>query len=601
MDRKSLLILVLSFGLLMLWYPLVSRIYPPQPAPATNAPANANTTSTGPAPAPATASPLPAAAPTATLPPSGTAEETVTIENDNARYVFTSHGGGLKLVELKHYPETVGRVGRRRASTNNLATLNTRAPVPVFAVLGAGDLQGDSTFQLSRTETGVRAEKALPSGLHLIKDFQLGTNYLLSATLRVENRTNQPVRLPVKELVIGTATPLGPTDQGTLMAMEWYDGSDAVRADEAWFANRTLGCFPGTPRGEYLGGASNVVWASVQNQFFAMITVSPTNAPAPRVVARNIPLPPPTAEDLEVDPKAVLKPFGFQTALLYPETVLAPGQVLERRYDVFAGPKEYKTLDRLASRLGNNIDLVMRFGGFFGFFAKALLLSMNGLHNLFNISYALCIIIITVIIKLLFWPLTLASMRSMKRMSSLQPQMKAIQEKYKEDPRKMQQKMSEFWKEHKINPAAGCLPMLIQLPIFIGFYQMLQSAIELRGAPFLWAADLSQPDTVWIIPGLNFPVNPLPLIYGVTLIWQARITPMSPGMDPAQQQMMKYMPVVFLFILYNMPAGLTLYWTVQNLLTIAQMKLTKSTEPVLAPQPAAPARPEAVRPTRKKK
>jgi len=135
--------------------------------------------------------------------------------------------------------------------------------------------------------------------------------------------------------------------------------------------------------------------------------------------------------------------------------------------------------------------------------------------------------------------------------------------------------------------------MLVQIPFFFGFYRMLQSAIELRGARFLWAPDLSQPDTVWHLPGLAFPVNPLPLVMGVTMLWQARLTPPSPGMDPVQQKIMKYMPLMFMVFLYNFSAGLTLYWTVQNLLTIAQMKLTRSgDDPGGAPggKPLAPAK-----------
>ena len=190
--------------------------------------------------------------------------------------------------------------------------------------------------------------------------------------------------------------------------------------------------------------------------------------------------------------------------------------------------------------------------------------------------YGLAIIVITVIIKLLFWPLTQASTRSMKRMQELQPQMKALQEKYKDDPRKMNMKLMEFMKENKVSPLGGCLPMLLQIPVFFGFYRMIQSAIELRGARFLWACDLSQPDTILMLPGLNFPVNPLPLLMGATMLWQARLTPPSPGMDPVQQKMMRYMPLMFMVFLYNFSAGLTLYWTVQNLLTIAQMKLTRS-------------------------
>ena len=241
----------------------------------------------------------------------------------------------------------------------------------------------------------------------------------------------------------------------------------------------------------------------------------------------------------------------------------------------------------------------MGFGGFFGFCAKPLLLSMNSLHGALSLPYGWAIIVITIIIKIVFWPLTNASTKSMKRMAALQPQMKTLQEKYKGDPKKMNEKLMEFMKEHKVNPMGGCLPMLLQIPVFFGFYTMLQSAIELRGAQFLWACDLSKPDTIFVIPGLGFipffgiaglglPLNPLPLLMGVTMLWQARLTPPSPGMDPVQQKIMKYMPLMFLVFLYNFSAGLTLYWTVQNLLTIAQMKLTKAKDPA-APAPKSPA------------
>jgi YidC/Oxa1 family membrane protein insertase len=278
---------------------------------------------------------------------------------------------------------------------------------------------------------------------------------------------------------------------------------------------------------------------------------------------------------------------GVQASFVYPGSVLGPGQALERQFVIYAGPKEYKRLVRIGEQYHNHLDLIMDYDGFWGWFAQALLTSMNGLNAL-GLSYALAIIAITIIIKLLFWPLTNASTRSMKRMAALQPQMKAIQEKFKDDPAKLNRKMMEFMKEHKVSPLGGCLPMLLQIPVFFGFYSMIRSAIELRGAQFLWCCDLSKPDTVLVVPGLNIPVNPLPLIMGLTMLWQARLTPTSPGMDPAQQKIMKYMPVMFLVILYNFSAGLTLYWTVQNLLTIAQMKLTKTTGQPAAAGPRPP-------------
>ena len=231
--------------------------------------------------------------------------------------------------------------------------------------------------------------------------------------------------------------------------------------------------------------------------------------------------------------------------------------------------------------MNNNLDLIMDFTGPFGFFSKLLLISMNGL-NATGLPYGWTIIAITIILKVVFWPLTKASINSQKRMQALQPQIQAISEKYKDDPLKKHQKTTEFLKEQKVSQFGSCLPTLLQIPVFFGFYWMLRNAIELRGTHFLWATDLSQPDTVATLAG--FPINPLPLIMGCTQLWQAALTPPAPGMDPGQQKIMKFMPLMFIALLYRMSAGLTLYWTVQNLLSILQMKLTKTvTAPAQAP------------------
>jgi len=318
--------------------------------------------------------------------------------------------------------------------------------------------------------------------------------------------------------------------------------------------------------------------------------------PARAVVVQKINLPRPEPEGFVATNGA--PQAGYVAAMVYGETVLRPGESLERQFFIFAGPKEYKTLARVGAAFNNELDLVMRFG-FFGFFSKALLLGMNWLHHSLKLSYAWAIIVITIIIKLAFWPLTQASTRSMKRMQALQPQMKAIQEKYKDDPAKMNRKTMEFMREHKVSPLGGCLPMLLQIPVFMGFFYMIQSAIELRGASFFWISDLSKPDTLFMIPGTHFPFNLLPLIMGATMLWQARLTPPSPGMDPTQAKLMKYMPLMFMVFLYNFSAGLTLYWTVQNLLTIAQTKLTKTTQPT--PAPAVPAKRPMLTPPGKRK
>ncbi len=601
MDRKSIIILVVCFILLMMWVPLSNRIWPPIPAPprATNQVA-AGTNRTAPgtnvitAAPPATNVPPAQAESTPPFPPEAK-EETITLENKDARYIFTSHGGGLKLIELKTYPKAVTCNKAVNTAPTNRVTLNTAAPLPVMALVDGAAVQGDGVYQLSKTATGVRAEKQLPNGLSLVKEFQLGTNYLVQVKTRLENRSGQPVSVPARQWVLGTATALDAQDDPTKLGVYWYNGDKKQSVDQGWFANKTLGCFPGTPRTEYQQGSNNVAWGALHSQFFTLAVIPNEPASQIRVVETNLTA---TATNVGQAAPAGAKPnpqtLGFQASFVYPATNLAPNQAIERQFNIYAGPKEYKILVRLGNQFKNNLETIMDFEGFFGWFAQLLLSSMNGLNSL-GLSYGLAIIAITVIIKLLFWPLTIASTRSMKRMAALQPQMKAIQEKFKDDPAKMNRKMMEFMKEHKVSPLGGCLPMLLQIPVFFGFYRMILSAIELRGARFLWACDLSKPDTLFLIPALNIPFNPLPLVMGVTMLWQARLTPPSPGMDPLQQRMMRYMPLMFLFILYNFSAGLTLYWTVQNLLTIAQMKLTKTKDEPAAPGARAPAPPPGPR------
>jgi YidC/Oxa1 family membrane protein insertase len=582
MDRKSYLILFISFLLFLAWNIMLPKMFPPQPLPpTTNAITHAsisNRPSMTNAAAPAAVPQMRAENRFSGL--EKQQESLLVIENDDARYTFTSLGGGIKQIDLKKYPEVVGQ-GKKSAAATNLATLNTKVALPVLALLSPASLEGDGPFTLTKTVGGVRAEKRLTNGITLVKEFHLSTNYLVEASARIENNSGKPLAIPAMEWNVGTATPLGATDKNTvMMGLITYNGSKAEYVGDSWFANRTLGCLPGTPRNEYASG-TNIAWAAVHNQFFAIALIS-TNEPALRVLAHKVDLPAPTAAELADDSRLVAKPYGFQAAMVFPEMTLAANQTLEKKFTIYAGPKEYNSLARIGVAMKNDLDLIMDFSGFFGFFAKLLLISMNGLHAM-HLGYGMAIIVITILIKLLFWPLTNASTRSMKRMAALQPQMNEIKEKYKDDPKKVNQKTMEFMKEHKVNPASGCFPMLLQIPVFFGFYKMLQGAIELRGASFLWVKDLSVGDTIYTIPGVNFPVNPLPLLMGVTMLWQARMTPASPNMDPMQQKIMKYMPLMFMVFLYNFSAGLTLYWTVQNLLTIAQMKLTKNQDVTIEP------------------
>jgi YidC/Oxa1 family membrane protein insertase len=606
MDRKSLLILAVAIVVLFVLWGLTDRLFPPiplpaaPPAPASNQTANpqpaegAGTNPLAPTPG-APANPPPAALSNPSLP-----EVTLAVSNQDLIFHFTSKGGGLKEIALRNtnYPAVVHST-LQATDERNFATLNSKAPAPILAMLGE-DAQGGDDYTLTQPSNAVvRAEKTLAGGLRVVKEFDTGfcgTNYLFTARIWLENTSSNPLPIPRREVVAGTATAIGPLDDLTTLGAIWYNGEKSADIGAGWFANRTLGCFPGTPRTEFEEGASNVVWAAMHSQYFALAAIP--SRPAPGLVIRNIKLPPPDTNGVAAGQR--LMPTnnyeGYQTAFVYPAAHLDPGQTLEQSFTFYAGPKEYNGLVKIGHFMGNNLDLVMGFTGFlgFGFCSKVLLLWMNGLHDYLRLSYGLSIIAITVIIKLVFWPMTAASTRSQKRQQAIAPQLKAIADKYKDDPLKKHQKTTELLKEHKISPLGSCLPMLITIPVFFGFYSMLRNAIELRGAPFLWASDLTLPDTIFVIAG--FHVNPLPLIMGATQLWQSLLTPPSPGMDPGQQKIMRWMPLLFVGIFYRMSSGLNLYYTVSNLLTIAQTKITK-----MGPDPAAaPARLLAPAPQKKK-
>lgn len=613
MDRKTIIVVVICLGVLFFGNSVIQKLFPPVPLPAgaTNAVTTATAPLTNPSvPAATIGAPTPALATPMPKPVLATSseEKTLSFSNREVRYTFSSHGGGIKSIELLQYPETVSRSRKQSAGTNNVAELNTPQAAPVLTIFGDESVHDAGQFVLTQTAAGMRAEKSLSNGLRITKDFVVNSNFLVTATVRMENTANLPLTLSAQEWVIGTATPMDAADRGEAEGVIWYDGNKTEEKSRMWFDGGGFLFWSSPPKPEFRAGQSNVLWAAVHNQYFVLAAM-PTNA-AWQIVSRPLDLPRPPSGWASFTNNPI--PKGLQTALVYPAATLAAGQVLERRIILYAGPKEYRTLARIAAQFQNNVDLVMNFG-WVGFFSKALLRGMNWLHHTFTMSYGWCIIAITVIIKLIFWPITQAQSRMSRRMAALQPQMKELQAKYKDDPLKMQKKMSEFWKENKVNPMAGCLPMLIQLPIFFGFFTMIRSAIELRGASWLWVADLAKPDTLFAIPGLGFfpftlfgatadglPFNPLPLLMGVTMFWQAKLTPPSPGMDPVQQKMMKYLPLIFIVFLYNYSAGLALYWTVNNLLSVLQTKLIKLDLPG-GPASSGPATAAVLTPASKKK
>jgi YidC/Oxa1 family membrane protein insertase len=241
------------------------------------------------------------------------------------------------------------------------------------------------------------------------------------------------------------------------------------------------------------------------------------------------------------------------------------GTTSAARYTLFIGPKELDVLKAVGKQLERSIDL-----GYFGFVSIPFLYVLHFFHK-FTGSYGIDIILLTVLIKLLMWPLTHKSFTSMKRMQKLQPQMEKIKEKYADDKEKLNKEIMELYKRNGVNPLGGCLPMVLQFPVFIGLYNALSTPIELRHAPFMWIKDLSRPDwqsLPFMFNGWHLGVPILTIFMGASMFLQQWMTP-SAG-DPNQRKMMMLMPLMFTFMFVSFPAGLTVYWLINNLLSIAQ-------------------------------
>jgi len=280
-----------------------------------------------------------------------------------------------------------------------------------------------------------------------------------------------------------------------------------------------------------------VSWAGFSGQYFAAVAITP-EAPGRAMLGHegSIPI-------VRVD---------------------APVKDGVAQYEVLFGPKDTHVL----REAGHGLDRVLDFGKFW-FVALPLLELMRMIYKVVG-NYGVAVIILSALIKVATYPLTQISLKSMRKMQEVQPQLERIKERHKDDSQAMQKEMMELYKRHGVNPFSGCLPMLMQFPIFIGLYNALLMAIELRHAPFVsWIDDLSAPDRL-MIAGVGIPV--LTLLMGGSMLLQ-QLTAPAQG-DPTQRRMMMFMPVIFTFFFINMPSGLVLYWLVNNVFSIGQQYLT---------------------------
>jgi len=238
--------------------------------------------------------------------------------------------------------------------------------------------------------------------------------------------------------------------------------------------------------------------------------------------------------------------------LVLPDVTLAPNQSVSGRFRVFMGPKDVDEMTKFGGKLEEAQDLTLEF------LAQPLLSLMRWFYG-FTGNYGIAIILVTIIVRLVLFPLSYKGMLSMKKMQKLQPRVAALKEKFKDDKERFQKEMMALYRKQKMNPLGGCLPIMLQIPIFIALYQALLGAIELRHSPFMfWIVDLSAKDGLYITP----------LLMGISMIVQQKLTPTS--LDPTQARIMSFMPWVFMFFMINFPAGLVVYWFTSNVLGILQ-------------------------------
>ena len=488
-------------------------------------------------------------------------ESTVALYNDYIEAVFTTRGGAIQTVSFL----------QTKSGERDDYVFNKGGLLPALSLsLNSGDgeiREFDLDYRIEQQSSdSVTFVLDGGEGLSIRRHYRIASTdsvdepYTIEHSTTFKNNSGSAKALSTIYFNLGTARPITEEMIGVnFLNVGYFDGEDAefIPIKKLTGGKGFLGIGASDPK-DVIAEAARIEWSSVKNQFFASVLSSGT-------VANNVFVYP-----VEAPTDVINQPgrLGISGSVGYELGTLTAGESKSLDFQYFVGPKEFKRLQAM----GNEQDLVMQFG-FLGFFSKLLLAFMYLIHSVVP-SWGWSIVIMTICIKLLFWPLTAKASRSQKRMASIQGPMAELKEKHKDNPQKMQQETLKLFKEHQVNPVAGCLPMLIQMPIFLGLFYMLRTASELRFESFLWVSDLSLPDTQFMVGG--FPINILPMIMGVTMFLQMSMMPVSPTADPMQQKIFKFLPFIFLIFLYNFSSGLVLYWTVQNILTIIQQKIINS-------------------------
>jgi YidC/Oxa1 family membrane protein insertase len=546
MDRNFFLAVGLSFAVLVLWTMYTESQEPPAP-PAPSPPA----APAAPAPEPGAAAPpapaLPEPAPSSAAAPAAPAvpEQRIAFRNELVDAEFSSWGGALVRWSLLRFADR-SLPGRPPVEITTPGAEGAALATPLTD-LGIGDLSR-APYRVEQPDPRTLVFTLERGALRVRKTYLLGDAYEFRLRIEITNGGGTAVSsgfVTTWPLVLRKSD-----DFHEFSAVSYRDGTL-----HNWFVAAPpsfLGMGPGAAdEPETLTG--NVEWAGAHTRYFlaALLPENPRDASA-----RFTPT--------ELGQGALVE-LGFARA------ELPPGGGLDREYRVYLGPKEPARLDAVGAHLDEAIAK-----GWFPSLTRFFTWVLTATHAIVP-NYGVAIILITIVVRLLLAPLMARQMRSMKRMSVLQPRMKEIQERFPDDRQKQSEAMMALYKEAGVNPLSmmtGCLPMLLQIPVFIGFYYALQGAIQLRQQPFVgWIDDLSQPEALFVIPGIDLPVRLLPILMGASMVLQQKLTPST--MDPAQARMMLIvMPVMFTVMFYQFASGLVLYWFVSTLLGIGQQLVT---------------------------
>ncbi|MES2709118.1 MAG: membrane protein insertase YidC [Verrucomicrobiota bacterium] len=536
-----------------------------KPAPRPAVPAE----QTAPAAPAAPAAAAPAAAPVTPAGPAGPAaapavpaQENV-LKNEAAITTFTNIGGGIKQVKILAGPYA-GRTEQ---------VLNDHATAPIGALTQNNGAAEKTVYQVSAVTGRSITFTANANGVETTKVWTMidgnpldGWGYLWDLKITLRNTGTQ--KLPHSYgLYAGVMGALHSNDRPTYTATDWYaDGDvDVITADK-FDAGNILGFQTRTAVPEMTRQLKNLTWAGLHNQFYAVM-VSPsslaqggfTNLWSGR-------------EWVEHDDPGLstVKGWAMQTALEMPGTALDPGASTTWAGQIYTGPRSGTVLGNIGGERKQGMHY-----GMFRSLSNLFLWLLNTFHGWVG-SFGIAIVMLTLLVRIVIWPLSIKSTNSMKRMAQLAPLMQQLKEKHKDDPQKMNVETMKLYRDYGVNPVGGCLPVLLQFPIFLGYFGMMQGAVEMRGHPFLWVRDLSLPDTVVHIAG--FPLNPLPLIMAVTMFLQMKVAPQPAQVTPQtemQQKIFKIMPLFFLMFCYSTASALALYWSVQNVISIFQTWIAK--------------------------